>query len=257
MQYRCISSRWRLICLLTFFSITGCGESTTDADAPGGYPASILDLSAWKLTLPIDTGRNDGPDEIKQPDLQTFRHPDYFHLNDSGDGVVFHAPISGKTTSGSNYPRSELREMTDPDGREGDGWSTTSGTHTMTIRQAITALPLKKPHLIAGQIHDEGEDVIVIRLEDKRLFVVADGDELAPDLDSNYTLGDVFTVKIEATAGKVRVYYNDKLKVEHEVSTSDCYFKAGCYVQSNKKQDGEKGYGEVVIYDLKLQHTGS
>ncbi len=45
------------------------------------------------------------------------------------DGVQFRAPVDGVTTSGSSYPRSELREMTDSGSSEAS-WSSTSGTHS-------------------------------------------------------------------------------------------------------------------------------
>lgn len=34
-------------------------------------------------------------------------------------------------------------------------WSTTSGTSTMEIDEAITHLPEGTPHVVAGQIHDQ------------------------------------------------------------------------------------------------------
>src|SRR5689334_938681 len=51
-------------------------------------PATLLDLTNWKLTLPIgDQGK---PTEVKGPALSTFTAHPYFHMNAAGDGVVFH-----------------------------------------------------------------------------------------------------------------------------------------------------------------------
>ncbi len=36
-----------------------------------------------------------------------------------------------------------------------------------------------KPHIVAGQIHDADDDVIVFRLEGKKLFIDHNGAELA------------------------------------------------------------------------------
>ena len=36
----------------------------------------------------------------------------------------------------------------------------------------------------------------------------------------------------------------------------DCYFKAGCYTQSSRKQEKKDGsYGEVAVYKLKVKHS--
>ena len=119
------------------------GDSDTDEPEPDPLelPAELLDLSNWKLTLP--TGDEGSPDEITQPELDTFSVDPYFMLNDDASAVVFRADVDGVTTSGSGYPRSELREM---DGTSKAAWSTTSGRHTMTITQAITHRPRCNRH---------------------------------------------------------------------------------------------------------------
>src|SRR6266511_3032166 len=133
----------------------------------GILPSGVLNLTNWKLTLPVDTAHAGSPDEITQPELNGFQDAQYFHVNDSGNGVVFKAHCGGATTSGSGYPRSELREM-NSNGSTKASWSTTSGTHTMEISQAVTHLPVVKPHVVVGQIHDAADDVIVFRFEGRR-----------------------------------------------------------------------------------------
>jgi len=219
----------------------------------GDLPSDVLDLSNWKVTLPIDTSHAGSPDEYRQPELDGYEHPDYFHVNDARDGVVFTAHCGGYTTSGSGYPRSELREMTS-NGSANASWSTTSGTHTMEIRQKVTHLPVAKPHVVVGQIHDAGDDVIVFRLEGSTLFVDENG-ERGPVLTSNYQLGTEFTVKFVVRNGGVECYYNGQYIYTYQVSTSGCYFKAGCYTQSNTSRgDAPTAYGQVIIYDLSVTH---
>src|SRR5262249_13030697 len=120
-------------------------DATTAPDGPPAstltYPAQLLNLTNWKLTLPIDTSAPGSPDEILQPALATFKIDPYFELNPSSTGVLFNAPCGGATTGGSSYPRSELREMSSG-GSTAASWSTTSGTHTMVVREAITHLPV-------------------------------------------------------------------------------------------------------------------
>ncbi|TRX59623.1 alginate lyase [Fulvivirga sp. M361] len=236
---------------------TGGGGGTT------GYPSSLLNLSAWSLTLPIPENNDpNNPKDIYQPALNTFQHSTYFRLNSAGNAVVFRAHAGGTTTPGSSYPRSELREM--QPGYSGNNpkasWSTNSGRHTMYIRQAITHVPPVKKHVVAGQIHDGGDDVIVFRLENKKLFIDLNGND-GPVLDSNYNLGEIFEVKFVAHDGVIDVYYGNMNSVfwtydEPEANTSGCYFKAGCYTQSNTDRgDAASAYGQVLIYDLSISHN--
>lgn len=240
---------------------TGAGAtSSADESDSGGsgaeVPADVLDLADWKLTLPI--GSRDAPDEpleIFQPELATYAIDPYFRLDAATTGVVFHAHAGGVTTSNSGYPRSELREMMAGGADEAD-WSTSVGVHTMTITQAITHLPEVKPHVVAGQIHDAEDDVVMIRLEDTHLFVEGGGEELG-DLATDYALGTSFTVRLQAQDGMIDVYYEDMATPVVSVprDTDGCYFKAGAYTQSNLEQgDAEDAYGEVVITDLVVTH---
>lgn len=220
------------------------------------YPSQILNLTNWKLTLP--TRKSEKPAEIKQPELAKFSKDPWFVVSPDG-GVRFRAAVDGMTTSGSDYPRSELREMKD-DGRTNASWSSTSGTHTMFLDEAITAVPIKKKHVVAGQIHDADDDVIVIRLEFPNLYVNVDGDNKYT-LDSNYTLGKRFSVKFEVKDGKTNVFYNNSYEPVYvlDKSYTGAYFKAGAYTQSNcSKEDSSScnsdNYGEVVIYQLSVSY---
>ena len=105
---------------------------------------------------------------------------------------------------GSGYPRSELREMTSS-GSANASWSTTSGTHTMEIRQAITHLPVVKPHVVAGQIHDAGDDVIVCRLEGSKLFIDQNGVN-GPVLTTNYQTRDHGFMVLDTLYGQDEAY---------------------------------------------------
>ena len=217
------------------------------------YPSKILNLTNWKLTLPIDTAHAGSPDEIKQPELNAFSSVPYFTSSPAADAVIFQANAGGATTSNSGYPRSELREMVN-NGKDKASWSNTVGSHSMTIRQAITHLPVVKPEVVAGQIHDATDDVIMIRLEGKHLFVEGSGKNLG-DLDTNYNLGTVFTVRMVAESNRISVYYNDVLKVDYAKSGAGYYFKAGVYTQSNTSRgDAPDAYGEVKIYSLSVSH---
>jgi hypothetical protein len=72
-----------------------------------GYPAEILDLANWELTLPIAGQSSTSPLEITQPELATYRIDPWFRRDPAGGGVLFRANAAGVTTSNSGYPRSE------------------------------------------------------------------------------------------------------------------------------------------------------
>lgn len=228
---------------------------TRAAAADCSYPADVLDLSNWKETLP--TGSEGDPTEITQPELATYSNAPWFTANSTCDAVQFRASVDGVTTSGSGYPRSELREMTD-NGSEEAGWSATEGTHTMTIDEAITELPADKPEVVAGQIHDDSDDVTVFRLEDHSLYIT-NGDTTHYKLvTDDYALGTRFQAKFVAAGGQIKAYYNGTLEATIDDDDSGLYFKAGAYVQANcdKSSPCEDGNaGQVDIYGL--THTAS
>jgi poly(beta-D-mannuronate) lyase len=221
------------------------------------YPSELINLSQWRLELPVDSGGGTDGDAriVEWPDLDEFEFDPYFDVTADTTAVVFRAHAGGATTEKSSYPRCELREM---NGAAKAAWSTSSGFHSITITQRITHAPPEKPHVVAGQIHDSEDDVIMIRYEgdsDDKLFVEAKGESWGA-LDKYYELGDWFTVRVEASSGQVRVYYDDELRVEHAASCTDgCYFKAGCYTQSNTEAGDEaSAFGQVEISSLTISH---
>lgn len=144
-----------------------------------------------------------------------------------------------------------------PDGRDEAEWSSARGRHVMTLDQAITATPRVKSHVVAGQIHDAEDDVVMIRLEGRRLFVESDGDDVGV-LDPHYRLGTRFTVSIAASRHGVAIVYNRRRTVRVDRAGSGWYFKAGCYPQSNPERgDRPSAFGEVVIYALTVRHLAS
>lgn len=235
-------------------------EAAPPPRAPSNeLPADVLDLADWYLTLP--TGTPGDPDTVHQPELATYSSA-FFRLNDARDGVVFRADAGGVTTSGSKYPRSELREMRagGASGNEDDddkaSWSNETGIHTLGVRQAVTALPPMKPEVVTAQIHDSEDDVMEIRVEGDRLVAAyADGDSEIT-IDPAYRLGTVFDLEIVAEKRRVGVFYNGAKKADIDLHGSGWYFKSGSYVQSNPSRgDAPDAVGEVVIHDLRVTHS--
>lgn len=224
------------------------------ADVPG----AVLDLSHWKLTLPMARKGSKNADEVRQPQLSMFQDPACFFVASTGEGVVFRATCGGTTTKGSKYPRCELRELFGSGKESTATWDTDDGTvHTLDATLAITQTPVHKKHVVCAQIHDAKDDLLMVRLEGKKLFIERNkaGDVA---LDENYRLGTMFDLRIEARNGRVKVWFNNGLKLDWEQSRQGCYFKAGCYTQSNvEKGDAPDAYGEVVIRKLSLSHVRS
>jgi hypothetical protein len=210
------------------------------------------------VTLPVDDPDQFGtqPLEITQPMLAGYRLDPWFVGTTACDGVRFRSAVNGAHTTNSSYSRSELREMTDG-GAANAGWSSTSGTHTMVIDEAITHLPNAKSHVVAGQIHDADDDVIVFRLEDTSLYLTKGDDTHAKLITDSYTLGTKFQAKFVVGNGKVEAYYNGVLQTTLTKSFSGAYFKAGVYTQANCNNStpcDDTNYGEVVIYHLSVSH---
>ena len=244
-----------------------------DAD----YPSDLMrNYEQWKITYP------DGEEEKNLYQEEN----EYFYVNEEQNGIVFYAPVRSDngTTTNSSYIRSELRERTE-DG-DSDIYWTTTGTHVAYVKQAITHLPIVKPHLVATQIHgnkDDGiDDAMVLRLEEEHLFLSFNGGDLHDDVTvkTDYTLGTVHEVIFEVIDGKHYVYYSEDggLEAAYIAGTADdylvkdgsndyvmdldydqSYFKVGNYTQSNADKEGdytddEDNYGEVEVYDFWVAH---
>lgn len=220
-----------------------------------------INLIHWKLTLPINSLENSSkPLEIKQPQLATYQINPWFEMTPDKKGIIFRAPVNAPTTANSNYPRSELREMTD-NGTQEFFWSSIKGTHTLFLEESITATPKNKPDVVAGQIHGDDSDLLVVRLEGQKLYLTRGGENLTI-LDNNYVLGRRFTVKFEVSEGKIATYYNNNSEPVHilEKKVNQAYFKVGVYTQSNCETEelaelcSTDNYGEVIIYQAQITH---
>lgn len=114
--------------------------------APGGN----FDLSIWQLQEPIGSASApDSPNMVSPKDLMGPNgfHDKYFFTDPQDGAMTFWDPENGVTTPNSNYPRSELREMT-ADGKAAN-WLA-PGTHTLSATVMATEIP---DHTAVGQIH--------------------------------------------------------------------------------------------------------
>lgn len=239
---------------------TPCNAATTK-------PKDIINLRNWKLQRPVE-----GNDISANQLVGGYEDPKYFYTKCPGPAVVFYAPVGGSTTSNSDNPRSELREMRS-NGSDEAGWNMASGTHTMEIWQAFTKRPNRGSidPVVGGQIHDSGnnsDDITVCRLDGPNVVATrGDRSELgrgAKLLIANYRMGTYFRLKMVAGPWGVRYFIGGKLVATQTMSelrnsgslpngTSGMYFKAGAYTQANSENG--TGAGEVWIKSLTVTHT--
>src|SRR5690348_15843793 len=167
-------TRWMIALLALTVLITGCTSptknpggvgsitkhgSTTDS-GPSPSPGTVLNLTDWRLQLPLPADQPGQVEEVNWPALNSYSSW-YFQVNAAGNGVVFRATAGGATTPGTVFARSELRQMTD-DGTRQAAWSSVDSTWSMTVREAITELPPVHPAIVAGQIHGTGSHYVAL-----------------------------------------------------------------------------------------------
>jgi hypothetical protein len=265
------------------------------------YPSQILNLSDWKITMPYDAnGEQFEPgvtpgdaEEVTQPALATFSDSKYFYVNSTKDGVVFMAPVNGATTSGSGYPRTELRQMASSSGTDEASWSMdSSAINSETVEESVQHLPEVKPQIVVGQIHDADHDIIEILADATGThssdytssepsdcsgsggdinntgcqFDICyryDGTEQPECLVNDYTIGDKYslTISVQSNVITLSATYNGTTVTLTQTDTqsadgTDNYFKAGCYTQSNVTTEGNyTDYGEDEIYDISTVYS--
>ena len=92
---------------------------------PAQAPGSNFELLSWKLNTPADLDGNGISDTASETDLDSGFTDEYFFTGPAG-GMVFRSTIGGaKTSAGTSYTRSELREML----RRGDTSISTRGVN--------------------------------------------------------------------------------------------------------------------------------
>jgi hypothetical protein len=233
-------------------AVAGCQKSH-DGPAPG----KKYDLTQWKLTLP-DKNAN----EVTAPELAGYAS-EYFHLSPEG-AMAFVAPVGGGTTKNSSYPRSELREVIDPND-DNVNWSG-EGQHVLRATCQVVQTPSEKK-IIVGQIHGfDARPLIKLQWYKGRLKAQikkspkGDNSEIT-HLFAKRVDNRPFSYRIELNDGRLSVEVEGE-RIEHDVYKQDpawrdvtFYFKAGAYAQSSKRHNGE--VAEVRFTHLDAEHSKS
>lgn len=249
---------------------------------------AIIDLSHWKLTLPIGN-----PTEISPPEILDYANNQvvkpYMYNDDDRGGLAFFAEPNSSTAN-SKYSRSELREQLTP-GSNSNNWTFAEGGR-MVGKLAVDEISKdqdgKYHRVIVMQIHgrltNEQRDLIgkddndappilkiywqngKIRVKSKRLKNLKASDEevLHKDAwtdDDGHTFEEEvnfkkFKLEVIVSDGEMTIILNDN---EYNVHKNDHlkrwgifenYFKAGNYLQTTD----EGAFAKVNYFSLEVSH---
>ena len=239
---------------------------------PNAFPSSNIDLSDWKLQLPIDAKGAFGGKAAEVKVLTNYAHQEYFHTGNDG-AVVLAAPVNGATTGGSIYARSELREM---NGSAPAEWGLSQGGRLSATMQ-VDAAPIQSDgtygKVVVGQIHGGDGQLVRLAWEDGTLFfandITSNGQkdvhiELlnAAGKQPSVSLNETFAYTLDVSDNRLTVSvqadgqtYSSSSQINHAWSDNAFYFKAGAYLGVNEK--GGQGIGQVSLFALDVEHGRS
>ncbi len=247
-----------------------------------------IDLSNWKVTLPIGS-----PTEVEPPEILNYATNETlkpFMFNDSTDGSLVFYTYPGETTANSSYSRTELREQLVP-GSNNTNWTfsqggsikgtlsvpdisqDTNGDYYRTMVMQIHGRLTNEQRDLIGENDNNAPPVLKIYWDKGKIRVKT---KVLKDLnatyeemlqtdawgdDVGYNFPDVvddqqFTLEVIVSEARMEVILND----EHSVVYDDIhmekwgifenYFKAGNYLQTTD----EGATATVKYYDLVVTH---
>ena len=247
-----------------------------------------IDLSNWKVTLPVGN-----PTEVKPPDILDYANSELlktFMYNDSIDGSLVFYTYPGSTTTNSSYSRTELREQMVP-GSNSTNWTFKQGGRMkgtlkldeitkktngefhraiiMQIHGRLTnqqrdligakdnnAPPILKIYWDKGKVRVKTKVLKNLNASDTEiLHTNAWGDDDGFNF-STIVGNEKFTLEIIASEGRLEVILNDDESVVYEGvhmekwSIFENYFKAGNYLQT--KEEG--AFARVKYFYLEVSH---
>ena len=262
-------------------------ESTSSTTTPTLLPN--IDLSNWKVTLPIGN-----PTSVRPPEILDYANNETlkpFFYNDVTDGSLVFYAYPANTTANSSYSRTELREQMVP-GSDHTNWTFAQGGYMRGVLSVpeVSIAENGKPHkVIIMQIHG--------RLTDKQRDLIGEDDNNAPPIlkiywnngrvriktkvvknlnatyeellhesawgdDEGYTIPvdvghDKFTLEVLVSNGVMEIIFNELYSIVYNSvhiqkwGIFENYFKAGNYFQSRD----EGSFARVKYYELEVNHN--
>ncbi|WP_297086713.1 polysaccharide lyase family 7 protein [uncultured Draconibacterium sp.] len=281
--------------LFIAITVLSCQDSSDDIletetpEEEQNYLLPDIDLSHWKVTLPIGN-----PTEVLPPEILNYATNETlkpFMYNDSIEGAIVFYTYPGASTANSSYSRTELRELMNPADYGKTNWTFAEGGYmkgTLAMADISTNDSGNYDRAIIMQIHgrltDEQRDLIGakdnnappilkiywtfgnVRVKTKVLKNLdASYEELlqtdAWGDDEGFTFSesvgfDKFTLEVKVSDGRMEVVLNGKESVVYDDihiekwSVFENYFKAGNYLVSLD----ESAYSKVKYFDLEVKH---
>lgn len=221
---------------------------------PALPPGGNFDLTHWYLGLP-----DSGSSSIQPSALEAGYTSQYFYTGADG-AMVFWAPVNGGTTSGSTYPRSELRELiAGTDNSTGINW-TALGTHILTAQCRVLQVP-STGKVIIGQIHGGSTPLAKIYYSSGTIYMrchtqPTGGTENQYEFGTS-ALNTPINYELKVVDGLLTMTINGTTHTFDFVTGSNWgsaqfYFKAGSYCQDNVGQSDEGS--RVSFYSLNVTH---
>lgn len=284
------------ILLIGFSTLTSsCQNGSQEVPDPivddtvgnGNYKIPSIDLTNWKVTLPIGN-----PTEVKPPAILNYATNETlkpFMFNDSIKGALVFYTYPGSSTANSSYSRTELREQMVP-GSNNTNWTFSQGGnlkgelamgeiskdangdyHRTIIMQIHGRLTNEQRDLI-GQSDNNAPPMLKIYWVNGKVRVktkvLKDLNVSATEIlktsawtdDTGYTFPeyvgfDKFTLEVKVSEGRMEVIMNGSSKVYDDIHIQkwnifENYFKAGNYLVTRDSNAKAK----VEYYSLEVSH---
>ncbi|GAA4848838.1 polysaccharide lyase family 7 protein [Algivirga pacifica] len=260
--------------------VTAYGNNGDDVPNNGGnevYPTDIIpSLVDWKITLPVDANGDDSADapnvdsrnknahEVKDANLIDYTYTPYFYA--ANGEVYFRGHCAGATTSGSKYPRSELRQRVGG----GDNYWSVNDYQYLQTELRVTHLPVEKPEVSMVQIHGPVDEPLRVQYHaNQGVYIIWNetNKDTANALD--YSLGERLRVTVTVDNGDITCLIENldrSTSYSKTWASSDAtgYFKVGCYTQSSiflsefktgYNNEPLDAYGEIAVKSITLTET--
>jgi len=287
--------------LLFFTSITSCQENDENSileiaeedeieeEIINDFVLSNIDLSHWKVTLPIGK-----PTEVFPPEILNYATNETlkpFMYNDSINGAIVFYTYPGASTANSSYSRTELRELMNPEDKGLTNWTFKQGGNIkgklsmediskdsdgnyhrviiMQIHGRLTnaqrdligeddnnAPPMLKIYWTRGYVRVKTKVLKDLNASDTEiLYTDAWGDDEGHTFNK-YVGFDKFTLEVKVSEGSMEVILNEQESVIYndihiqKWGIFENYFKAGNYLST--KDEGS--FAKVKYYELEVSH---
>ena len=263
-------------------------NTNTGIESESNYNLPNIDLSHWKVTLPIGN-----PTEVMPPEILKYATNETlkpFFYNDSIKGALVFYTYPNATTTNSTYSRTELREQMVA-GSNSTNWKfaqggsmkgtlevaemskDASGNYYKTIVMQIHGRLTDAQKALIGATDNNAPPMLKIYWQDGKIRVktkeLKDLEATETEMlheeawgdDDGYTFTEYvgfnkFTIEVKVFAGRMEVILNNNAsKVYEDIHMQkwgifENYFKAGNYFQSKDKNS----FSKVKYYELVVTH---